>query len=307
MNRRHAIAEIVVLSGKGGVGKTSLSAALATVAAEDGPLGLADADVDAANLGLVVPHSNQQSERLGGGRVADIDPSLCLGCMACASVCNFDAIRETMGVAKIDDHACEGCGACAFVCSAHAVQMRDTDIGSLFRAQWAGGPLIHARLDPGGENSGSLVAAVRAAARQAASEQSIERILIDGPPGIGCPTISAASGVSRILAVTEPGPSAAHDVQRLFDLAAHFGVPVAAVVNRCDLDRNAAQRLDAEISARGVPILAHIPRHPAWTAAQRAGVSAVTHHPALAAQLRDLWQALCHGPAAVPLSESAIL
>lgn len=249
--------QVVLLSGKGGTGKTSLAAALARLAA---PVVAVDADVDAANLALLLPGTDADERPFLAGRRARIDPNLCIGCMQCVPTCPFDAITESPdGAARVDSLACEGCGVCANVCHDDAIRFHEHQAGVWTVREMTWGPLVHATLGVGEDNSGKLVALVRQEGARIARELDRDLVIIDGPPGIGCPVHAAVTGTDLVLAVTEPGVAAAHDLDRLLQLARRFKVPTALVLNKADLHPEAADLVRAFAAEAGVPVVAEIP------------------------------------------------
>jgi MinD superfamily P-loop ATPase len=226
--------QLVVLSGKGGTGKTSLVAALAAIT--DAKV-LADCDVDASDLHLLLDPAQRHRELFVSGREARISAQRCNACGLCMEHCRFGAIRyvQENGARpsyEVDPVACEGCGLCAHVCTAGAVDMLEAERGEWFVSDTHHGLLVHARLNIGGENSGKLVTLVREAALRLARETGASLVLVDGPPGIGCPAIATVTGADLVLAVTEPTVSAAHDLRRLADLVKGFDLPLAVCVNK---------------------------------------------------------------------------
>jgi MinD superfamily P-loop ATPase len=250
---------LVVLSGKGGAGKTTLSAGLLPFLPR---AVIADADVDASNLPLLLRGKRQWSEPFVGGQVASVEADLCAGCLDCLGVCRFNALADPgngNGVPVVDRLSCEGCAACGTVCPNGAIKMIPELSGYWFLSETRFGPLVHARLGPGGENSGALVERVRREATRTAEREGRELILVDGPPGTGCPVISSVSGADLVLAVTEPTPSGESDLDRVLDLARHFQIKAAVVLNKHDLDSARGDRLEKRLAADGVPIVARIP------------------------------------------------
>lgn len=252
--------QIVVLSGKGGTGKTSVAAALADLASRGRRVVLVDADADAANLGLLLDPKLRDVVPFYGAEVAVVDPELCLGCGACADVCRFDAISPGQPC-TVDATACEGCHACALECSEDAIQMERVRAGSQQHSQTRYGPLFHGDLLPGQESTGKLVAALRQAAAQRARETPTDLILIDGPPGIGCPAIAASTGTDFALLVTEPSLSALHDLERILGMVWHFQIPALACLNKADLHAGLARKIRDFLEEQGVPLLGEIPFH----------------------------------------------
>lgn len=210
--------EVVVLSGKGGTGKTSIVGSLAAIAQSKV---LADCDVDAADLHLLLQPVTQQKHEFWSGQVAFIDEEKCTQCGLCQDVCHFDAINDF----NVDSISCEGCGFCFHICPDEAIMMRENLSGHWFISETKYGPLVHARLGIAQENSGKLVALVRQQAKQIAEKQGFNYIISDGPPGIGCPVISSLSGANLALLVTEPTLSGIHDLERVIGVCHHFGVP----------------------------------------------------------------------------------
>ena len=239
--------QLVVLSGKGGTGKTTVTAALAHLASKDLTISLADADVDAANLELVLDVSRVAAHEFRSGFVAQIDPDLCISCGRCHAGCYFQAIIPgAVGAPyRIDPTACEGCRACQYRCPVDAITMLTPPTGFWYESVTKFGPLFHAHLFAGGENSGKLVTLVKQQARLRALDEARDFVLVDGPPGIGCPVISAASGADLALMVVEPTVSGVHDLERVLDLVAHFEVPAAVLINKADL----SEARTAEIAA----------------------------------------------------------
>ncbi len=264
--------QLVVLSGKGGTGKTIVTAALAQLASREISLVMADADVDAANLGMLLSPDGTEQTLFVSGQLAVIDEELCVGCGTCESVCRFDAIHLPIDgsfpvVACIEESACEGCAACMYSCPSEAIRMEPRQSGLWFRSQTRFGPLFHAHLFAGQENSGKLVTLIKQRARQLASDKGYPLLLVDGPPGIGCPVISALSGADCALMVTEPTVSGVHDLQRVLGTAGHFGVPSLVVINKADINPTLANALEELCRAQGIEVLGRIPYDPVITEA----------------------------------------
>jgi MinD superfamily P-loop ATPase len=286
------VKELVILSGKGGTGKTTVAAALAHLAAQEAQLVLADADVDAANLELVVGAEVKARHEFHGGKTAIVDPALCTACGRCAEVCRFEAIvaGETYAV---DDVLCEGCAVCFYQCPAEAIRMEEALDGYWLLSSSRYGPMVHGTLRAGRENSGKLVALVKEKARGLVAEAGADLLLVDGPPGIGCAVIASLSGASLALAVTEPTVAGFHDLERIVGVAQHFQVPMLVCLNKADLSPQQAAEVERFCAAEGMELLARIPYDPAVTRAMVQGrpITADGGGPAAEA-LRGLWAAL---------------
>jgi len=276
--------EIVVLSGKGGTGKTVV---LASFAALSRSMVLCDCDVDAADLHLLLRPTVLETHEFWGRPLAEIDLGKCSRCGLCLEVCRFDAIQDF----RVDPFACEGCALCRQVCPEEAVSMGENLAGHWYVSDTRYGRLVHARLGPGKENSGDLVAVVRGRARRMAREQDAEYILSDGPPGIGCPVISSLSNVDLALIVTEPSLSGIHDLERVLAVCGHFGVTPLVCINKHDLDEDATRRIGHYCRQAGVEVAAMIPFDAAVTEAVVQGVPLVEFSDGPAARgIAHLWQ-----------------
>jgi MinD superfamily P-loop ATPase len=283
------VRELVVISGKGGTGKTSVVASFAVLA---GDAVLADCDVDAADLHLVVEPEILERHLFAAGHRAAVRAADCAACGECLEWCRFDALTSPVGsgVPEVDPIACEGCGVCAHLCPVQAIDLEPRVCGEWFVSATRCGPMVHARLGIAAENSGKLVSVVRSAARRAAARSGCGLVLIDGPPGIGCPVIAAVTGATAVLLVTEPSVSGAHDVARALALARHFGLPVAVAVNRWDLCPEGAERIEAQARANGAEIAGRIRYDPTVTRAQLAARSTVELGGPAAEDIRVLWE-----------------
>ena len=277
--------QLVILSGKGGTGKTSLAAAFAHLALDGGfPIRavLADADVDAANLELVLRPSRQETHDFTGGSVAVIDPQRCQGCGICQQVCRFDAvfppeIEEI--VYTIDPIACDGCAACVYQCPEDAIHMQPQIAGRWYRSQSRYGSLFHADLFPAQENSGKLVTLVKQNARLLALDTDCQVVIVDGPPGIGCPVIAAAAGADLALIVTEPSLAGIHDLARVLETTTHFRIPSLVVINKADLYPPGTSQIEAMCAEMGVEVIGCIPFDPAVTEAMLNGEPLTAYSP----------------------------
>jgi len=281
--------QLVVLSGKGGTGKTTVVAALAHLASEKMPLVLADADVDAANLELVLDPIQQEVHDFRSGKLAVIDPVACTACGRCAEVCRFEAVVAG-DVYEVDPLACEGCAACFYQCPVEAVAMQEQHAGRWFRSETRFGPLFHAHLFAGRENSGKLVTTVKQQANVHALDTKAALLLIDGPPGIGCPVIAASVGTDLALLVVEPTVSGAHGLERVLATTEHFRVPAMVAINKADLNPARSDQIAAYCSERGIEVVGRIPYDTMVTEAMVAGqpVTAVEDG-AVSRALREVW------------------
>ena len=280
--------QLVVISGKGGTGKTSVVASLAYLAALEAPVTTADCDVEAANLALLLPGQDIRTEPFCSGRRARIDPDTCSSCGVCAEQCRAGAIRiEDCTV--VDPLACEGCGVCALVCPEEAVSFADNQAGVWMERRTAFGPMIHAALGIAQDNSGKLVAQVREEARTVAEREETELILVDGPPGIGCPVHASLTGCDLALLVTEPTPSGEHDLERVLDLLGHFRLPGAVLINKYDLSPEFTARIEALARRAGVQVVGKLPFSPEVPRALARGDLPLAVE-AVAAPLSEAWE-----------------
>jgi len=278
--------EVVILSGKGGTGKTSIVGSFATLAKSKV---LADCDVDAADLYLLLSPSVKDKNEFWSGEVAFIDEEKCTQCGLCQDVCRFDAINDF----KVDPISCEGCGFCSNICPVSAITMRENMAGHWFVSDTKYGPLVHARLGIAQENSGKLVALVKQQAKQIAERDGLDYIISDGPPGIGCPVISSLSGANLALLVTEPTLSGIHDLERVLGVCHHFGIPALVCVNKHDINEDNTRQIERYCQNQGVEVAAKIPFDTAVTEAIVQGVPVVEYSQSRAArEIEKLWGAL---------------
>jgi len=283
------VKELVVISGKGGTGKTSVTASFAVLA---GNAVLADGDVDAADLHLILQPEIKHREEFRGGHEAIIRAEDCLGCGLCEAHCRFDAIRPEDAVYAVDPSGCEGCGVCVRICPAQAIDFPVRPGGEWFVSGTRCGPMVHARLTPGGENSGKLVSLVREKARELAEEKKMDLVIMDGPPGIGCPVIAAITGASMLLMVTEPTLSGAHDLERVLHLANHFRIPSMVCVNKWDINPSQTEEIEKMAQSLGAEIAGRIAYDPGVTAAQVAGKTVVETKAPAAEDMKEIWTAV---------------
>ncbi|MBN2345249.1 MAG: ATP-binding protein [Candidatus Aminicenantes bacterium] len=286
--------ELVVISGKGGTGKTSLAASLAVLA---GNAVVADCDVDAADLHLVLAPSLRERHDFLSGNEAVIRAQDCTGCGTCAELCRFDAIGKEIRadgapVFRVDPIACEGCGVCVRFCPERAIDFPKSLCGEWMISDTRCGPMVHARLKAAAENSGKLVSLVRREARRIAEEEGRPQIVVDGPPGIGCPVIASLSGASLVLVVTEPTVSGEHDLERVLALARHFDMPAAVCVNKWDLNPAMAERIEGRAAAAGAKISGRVRYDPGVTAAQLQELTVVETAAPCVDDIRQIWDHL---------------
>lgn len=285
--------EIVVVSGKGGTGKTSLVASLAVVA---GRSVLADCDVDAADLHLVLQPEIKETNDFTGGKAAEIIPGRCSGCGKCYEICRFEAVIRDEGKKppfRIDPVACEGCGVCSYFCPETAVSFEPAVNGQWYISDTSYGPMVHAKLGVAQENSGKLVALVRGQARTIAEKEGLPYIIVDGPPGIGCPVIASVTGADAVLIVTEPSVAGEHDLLRVAELAGHFKIPTYLCINKFDINPEMSVNIVEKALALGIRMVGRIPYDRAVTDAQIKGVPVVsfTDGP-VAKEIFKIWDSL---------------
>ncbi|MFZ5646013.1 MAG: ATP-binding protein [Bacillota bacterium] len=285
--------ELVVISGKGGTGKTSLVASLAVLA---GRAVVADCDVDAADLHLVMDPRIIREEDFTGGKCVSIIPEKCAGCGKCRELCRFGAVVRRKGEIPgyfIDHLSCEGCGVCSYFCPEKAIEFRLQVNGRWFISQSRSGPMVHARLGIASENSGKLVSLVRGQARKIAENENLPYIISDGPPGTGCPVIASVTGADAVLIVAEPTVSGDHDMKRVAELCAYFKVPAYLCVNKFDLNAGMCRRIEENAGAAGVQEVGRIHFDRAVTEAQLEGLPVTLFKKSAAAEdIRKIWENL---------------
>lgn len=279
--------ELVVVSGKGGTGKTSLVASFAALAKNKV---LADCDVDAADLHLVLNPTIRHREDFSGGRLARILDERCTSCGRCREVCRFEAVLE-QDAFSIDPVACEGCGVCVWNCPEEAVAFEPAVNGEWYISETRCGPMVHARLGIAEENSGKLVTLVRSQARRLAEEGNLDLVIVDGSPGIGCPVIASITGADLVLVVTEPTLSGKHDLERVAELTRHFGIPTLVCINKWDLYPAVAEEIERDAAQRGMRVAGRIRYDRAVTKAQLVRTSAVEYTGgAITEEIKSVWR-----------------
>ncbi|HDP68545.1 MAG TPA: (4Fe-4S)-binding protein [Candidatus Marinimicrobia bacterium] len=266
--------EIVVISGKGGTGKTSLTASFAVLGGRD--VIVADCDVDAADMHLLLEPDFSKAEDFYSGVIAKINQDLCIKCNKCAEICRYDAIPVVNGNYIVQPLDCEGCGYCARICPTTAITMEEQNVGDWFISTIkTGSAMVHARLAIGAENSGKLVAKVKNEAKRIAGEQQKDLVIVDGSPGIGCPVVSSLSGANFVILVTEPTVSGFHDFERVFRLVKKFGIRAGCIINKADLNVDITQQIREFIQENRIVSIAEIPYDDNFTAAMTQGQTIV--------------------------------
>jgi MinD superfamily P-loop ATPase len=278
--------ELVVLSGKGGTGKTSIVASFAALARSKV---LCDCDVDAADLHLVLQPAMRVNNEFWSGQVAIIDEDKCTQCGLCQDLCHFGAISDF----RVNPVSCEGCGFCCRICPAEAIVMKENLSGHWFISDTKYGTLVHAKLGVAQENSGKLVALVRQQARQLAESDDLAYVISDGPPGIGCPVISSLSGANLALLVTEPTQSGIHDLERVLGVCRHFNVPALVCINKYDINEDNTRKIEDYCLSQGLKVAAKIPFDNVVTEAIVKGLPVVEHsRDGVAKSIESLWQSI---------------
>jgi MinD superfamily P-loop ATPase len=280
--------ELIIISGKGGTGKTSLAAAFASLAENKI---LCDADVDAADLHLILDPKVQRQSDFRSGFTADIDREKCSECGLCRDLCRWDAINDEFEVNPVE---CEGCGVCVYFCPEMAINFPENTCGQWYVSDTRFGAMVHARLGIAEENSGKLVTLVRQEARKLAEARDLDLILTDGPPGVGCPVIASIGGASAVLIVAEPTLSGIHDMERVVQLANHFKVPAMVCVNKFDLNLDLTRDIENYARDEGLSYLGTIPFDPDFTSAMVNGQTIIEYNSNSKAEqaVRKIWNVL---------------
>lgn len=264
--------QILVISGKGGTGKTILTASFAVLAENKI---MVDCDVDAADLHLMLHPDVKERHEFRSGATAVIDASACVSCGRCKELCRFGAVTGYGGTYVVDPIGCEGCGLCSRICPAAAVYMEENVAGEWFVSDTKFGPFVHAKLGIAEENSGKLVAHIRKVAKEKGEKERRDLVIIDGPPGIGCPVIASLTGVDLAVIVTEPTVSGIHDMARVAEVAGHFKIPAGVVINKYDINPGNAALIEKECGSRGISLLGSIPFSSCVSAAIVKGIAPV--------------------------------
>lgn len=280
--------QILVISGKGGTGKTVITGALAALAKNKV---MADCDVDAADLHLLLRPKVKQRQIFKSGRTAKIDKKLCQQCGRCISACRFEAISDDF---TVDPVACEGCAFCSFICPVQAVKMKENLSGEWFISQTRFGTLVHAKLGIAEENSGKLVSLVRQKAKEVAEQEKCDWVIVDGAPGIGCPVIASLSGIDCALVVTEPTLSGLHDADRVINVARHFKISVQLVVNKYDLNTEMTGEIEKYCRKNNISLIGKISFDKSIVKAMVAGQTIIEYPDGKAKQeIQAIWERIC--------------
>lgn len=278
--------QIAVVSGKGGTGKTTITASFAALAHD---MVIADCDVDAPDLHLLLHPQIVKTLEFKGSKLAVIDRAKCIECGLCKESCRFGSINDSI---TIDFFSCEGCGVCVVVCPEEAIRLQERISGYTFISKTKYGTMSHARLNPGEANSGKLVTLVRHNARQIAEEKNLDLILIDGPPGIGCPVIASVTGVDAGLVVTEPTMSGIHDLDRALQLLNHFNILPLVCINQYDINRKNTEKIVKFCGKNKVEVAGKISFDPIVTEAMVAGKTIVEYSPEnkVSQEIKTAWK-----------------
>jgi MinD superfamily P-loop ATPase len=283
------VKEIVVISGKGGTGKTSITASLAYLGGED--LIVADCDVDAADMHLLLSPDFGNPEEFYSGELAAINQDVCIQCGKCQEVCRFDAISVVNNQYSVDSLGCEGCGYCARVCPAEAITNERPGVGKVFVSNIrTGSAMVHARLNIGADNSGKLVAKVKKDAKSLAESKNKVAVLVDGSPGLGCPVVSSLSGANFVVLVTESTVSGIHDLKRVYELVEKFGIKAGCIINKADLNPGVTDQIKGFLDASGIVLLSEIPYNESFTKAMTNGKTIVEYDKELGAIISESWE-----------------
>jgi len=304
--------QITVISGKGGTGKTVITASFAALAKDKV---MADCDVDASDLHLLLHPRINETHQFKGGMKAILYDERCTGCGKCIEVCRFDAIREEegrgakgqgsrikgqgskvkgQGTVIIDPVACEGCQVCALVCPVEAIQMEENVSGEWYISETNYGPMVHAKLGIAQENSGKLISVVRKNAREVAQKNGLELVIVDGPPGIGCPVIASVTGVDLVVIVTEPTFSAISDLERVLSLAQHFKIQSTVLINKYDINLENTQKIEEFCRLENIEVAGKLPFDNAFTQAMVEGKTIIEHSDSpLVEEIKNIWERIC--------------
>jgi MinD superfamily P-loop ATPase len=287
VKKKNQVKQITVISGKGGTGKTVLTASFAALAKS---ACIVDCDVDAADLHLLLKPEIKEKHTFRSGKTAKIDKRSCTECGKCIEVCRFNAIGKDF---KVDPISCEGCTICSLMCPVEAIEMKENVSGEWYVSKTKYGPFVHAKLGIAEENSGKLVAKIRQIAKELAEKENLNYVIIDGPPGIGCPVIASMSGADVAVIVTEPTISGIHDMERVADVASHFSIPTKVVINKYDINVNNSDAIEKICQKRGIEVLARLPFSAKVVESMVKGMPVVEFcSDQIVKKIIDVWQAL---------------
>jgi MinD superfamily P-loop ATPase len=287
--------QLTVISGKGGTGKTVITASFASLAEKKV---MADCDVDAADLHLLLHPQIKETHEFKGGKKAILNEEVCTDCGKCIEVCRFDAIGETEKhnskkeiQIKIDPISCEGCGVCALICPVEAIEMKESLSGEWYVSDTEYGPMVHAKLGIAEENSGKLVTVVRQNARFIAEKNNLDLVIVDGPPGIGCPVIASITGVDLVMAVTEPTLSAISDLERVASLVDHFKIEPVVLINKYDINLENTEKITKFCERERIEIVGKIPFDNTFTQAMVEGKTIIEYEDSdLGERVKNIWE-----------------
>mgnify|MGYP006284778719 CR=1 FL=1 len=276
MTIKNKLKEIVVISGKGGTGKTSLTASFAMLAGKEAVI--ADCDVDAADLHLLLEPDILYKDDFYSGLLAEIDQNICTLCGKCSQVCRFNAIEKANEKFKILKLECEGCGYCAEICPVKAIEMVEQNVGEWYLSKIkSGSKMVHASMKVGAENSGKLVAKVKNEAKRVAQDENKSHIIVDGSPGVGCPVVSSLSGADYVILVTEPSVSGIHDLKRVYELVEKFNLNTGCIINKQDLNREKTRQIKFLLNQKKIELIAELPYDEDFTRAMTAGYTIIEY------------------------------
>jgi MinD superfamily P-loop ATPase len=280
--------QIAVISGKGGTGKSCVSAAFSTL---NGQVVVADCDVDAANLYLLFNPTHEEEIVYIAGHKAVINYDLCTSCGICENYCRFDAISVINCRVVISEISCDGCFLCSHICPANAIKMIQNDKSRMYTGSFRNGKMVYGRLAPGEENSGKLVNMVREKAKKTADENDLETIILDGPPGIGCPVISTITGVDKVVIVTEPTISGLHDMQRTVEMVKKFNLPSFVIINKCDLNSSMSEQIEEWCRQNKITVAGQLPFNKQMVEAMVRGKSITEFNPEneISKKIKIIW------------------
>lgn len=285
--------EIAIISGKGGTGKSSISAAFATISDR---VVLADCDVDAANLYMLFNPENEEEETYIAGQKARIDYNSCTNCGICCSYCRFDAITCTNGTVSINEINCDGCVLCSRICPQDAIKMVPNDKSRMLSGSFRNGKMVYGRLAPGEDNSGKLVNMVRDKAKKMSEENSLEIIILDGPPGTGCPVISTITGADKVIVVTEPTISGFNDMARVLETGRRFSTDPVVIINKYDLNATLTEKIEKWCNDNNIMITGYLPFSQDMIKAMVEGKSIYEYDPEnnISKSLEEIWKKIRH-------------